>query len=98
MKLITILSLLLISHFSFGQVKRHLDDIDAQIEHGRFSPFTMNKSTMKREIDSLGKLYNVEAIGYSKSIVGNRESMILFYKGRKEELKQCLIYTRWINF
>lgn len=58
----------------------------------------MSKEMMQREIDSLGKVYNVEAIGYSKTLIRNRETMILFYLGNKGELKECLLYTRWINF
>jgi hypothetical protein len=98
MKYLFILLILFFAKPSFGQVKRDLDDIDAQLKHGRFSPITMNKKMMEKEIDSLGKVYNVEALGYTKTIVGNRETMILFYRGEKDKLKQCLIYTRWINF
>jgi len=83
---------------TFGQVNRNLDEIDAQIKNGRFSPITMNKKMMQREIDSLGKVYNVEAIGYTKTIIRNRETMILYYIGNKGELKEALLYTRWINF
>ena len=98
MKHIILLILIFSTKISFGQVKRQLDDIDVQIRYGRFSPFTMSKKMMEKEIDSLGKLYNVEAIGYTKSVVKNNETLILHYVGNKGEIKQCLLYTRWINF
>jgi proliferating cell nuclear antigen len=49
----------------------------------------MNKKMMEKEIDSLGKLYNVEAIGYTKSVVKNNETLILHYVGNNGEIKQC---------
>ena len=98
MKHIILLILIFSTKISFGQVKRQLDDIDAQLRYGRFSPITMNKKMMESEIDSLGKVYNVEAIGYTKTIIKNRETLILHYVGNNGEIKQCLLYTRWINF
>jgi hypothetical protein len=98
MKHIILLILIFSTKLSFGQVKRELDDIDSQLKYGRFSPLTMNRQMMLKEIDSLGKLYNVEALGYTKTIIKNRETLILHYVGNKGEIKQCLLYTRWINF
>lgn len=98
MKHIIVLILIFSTKLSFGQVKRELDDFDAQIRYGRFSPITMNEKMMEKEIDSLGKLYGVEAIGYTKTIIKNRETLILHYVGNNGEIKQCLLYTRWINF
>jgi len=98
MKHIILLILIFSTKLSFGQVKRQLDDFDAQLRYGRFSPITMNKMMMQKEIDSLSKLYNVEAIGYTKTIVKNRETLILHYVGNNGETKQCILYTRWINF
>ena len=89
MKHIILLIVIFSTKLSFGQVKRHLDDIDVQLRYGRFSPFTMNKKMMEKEIDSLGKLYNVEAIGYTKSVVKNNETLILHYVGNNGEIKQC---------
>ena len=98
MKHIILLIVIFSTKLSFGQVKRDLDDIDAQIKYGRFSPFTMSKKMMENEIDSLGKVYGVEAIGYTKSVVKNNETLILHYVGNNREVKQCILYTRWINF
>ena len=98
MKHIIVLILIFSTKLSFGQVKRELDEIQAQIQYGRFSPLTMNKKMMEKEIDSLGKVYGVQSIGYTKTIVKNRETLILHYVGNNGEIKQCLLYTRWINF
>lgn len=98
MKHIIVLILIFSTKISFGQVKRELDEIQAQIQYGRFSPLTMNKKMMLKEIDSLGKVYGVQALGYTKTIIKNRETLILHYVGNNGEIKQCLLYTRWINF
>jgi hypothetical protein len=64
------------------------------------SCFGQKDTSYKREIDSLAKKYKVKnACGMSRTIIDNgivpiRESVIIFYKTNKGEIKQQFLYTR----
>lgn len=85
-----ILAFLLISFNSFGQKP---DEIEIQFK-GAKSPLTHNLAFYKKEVDSLGKAYNLKACGYTKTILDDRETLILFYRLPSGDMEEVIIYTR----
>lgn len=62
--------------------------------------FGQKDTSYRKEIDSLARVYKIKnACGMSRTIIDNklvpiRESVIIFYKTNKGEIKQQFLYTR----
>lgn len=75
-------------------VAQKIDARKIQVKGSTTSPITHTLSEYKHEIDSIGKVYGINACGYTKTIIDDRETLILFYRHPNGEMDDVIIYTR----
>lgn len=64
-----------------------------------FFSFSCKSQTLaiyKRQMDSLSKLTGLAVIGYTKTIVRDRESFVVFYE-KNGEMEEKILYTRKVT-
>ena len=62
-----------------------------------YSCYSQTLAKYKKEMDSLSVKYKVKVCGYTKTIVDDRESFIIFYRTPSLDMQEKLAWTRKIN-